>query len=184
MIKVKSLCILLFVVIGLACERSESQTHGNLTPDDTSASKFSTIKEITPIKADQISELVASYSGEKAVLINIWATWCIPCVEEFPHITQVQKEHPDDLQVVFISADFPEEIDRIHEFLRTNEVDWQTYLKDDRDEPFINSIWPDWSGAIPATVIYNKDGTNLTFFERSATYEEFKELALTAINNK
>ena len=184
MIKAKSLGFVFLVTIGLACGRSESHSSKSLIQDDLSPAEFTDILEVESLKADQINELITSYSGDKAVLINIWATWCIPCVEEFPHITQVQKEHPDDLQVVFISADFPEEIDRIHDFLRTNEVDWQTYLKDDRDEPFINAVWPDWSGAIPATVIYNKNGTNLTFFERSATYEEFKELALTAINNK
>ncbi|HAC14341.1 MAG TPA: hypothetical protein DCE78_00120 [Bacteroidetes bacterium] len=184
MIKVKRIWIVLFVVMGFACGKSDSQTQESLNKDASNSTESTKIKEVEPLKADQISELIESYSGEKAVLINIWATWCIPCVEEFPHITQVQKEHPDDLQVIFISADFPEEIDRIHDFLRTNEVDWQTYLKDDRDEPFINAVWPDWSGAIPASVIYNKNGTNLTFFERSATYEEFKNLALTAINNK
>lgn len=141
------------------------------------------VMDVKPIKANEISELVASYAGEKAVLVNIWATWCIPCVEEFPHIVDVQNEFREDLQVVFISADFPEEIDRIHGFLKEQKVDWQTYLKDDRDEPFIDAVWTKWSGAIPATVVYNKDGSNLTFFERSATYEEFRELASQAVNN-
>jgi thiol-disulfide isomerase/thioredoxin len=141
------------------------------------------VKDVMPIKANQISDLIESYSGEKAVLLNVWATWCIPCIEEFPHIVDVQNEFRDDLQVIFISADFPEEIDRIHGFLKDQKVDWQTYLKDDRDEPFINAVWEKWSGAIPATVIYNKNGSNLTFFDRSATYEEFKELASQAVNN-
>lgn len=141
------------------------------------------IKEVQPVTAEGIGSVVASLSGEKAVLLNVWATWCVPCVEEFPHIVKVQEEFRDDLQVVFISADFPEEIDRINGFLKDQAVDWQTYIKDDRDEPFIDAVWPKWTGAIPATVIYNKDGTNLTFFERSATYEEFRELVVQAINN-
>lgn len=141
------------------------------------------VKDVKPIQANQISELVESFAGEKAVLVNIWATWCIPCVEEFPHIVDVQNEFRDDLQVIFISADFPEEIERINGFLKDQKVDWQTYIKDDRDEPFIDAVWEKWSGAIPATVIYNKNGSNLTFFERSATYEEFKEWASQAVNN-
>lgn len=141
------------------------------------------VKDVKPIQANQISELVESFAGEKAVLVNIWATWCIPCVEEFPHIVDVQNEFRDDLQVIFISADFPEEIERINGFLKDQKVDWQTYIKDDRDEPFIDAVWEKWSGAIPATVIYNKNGSNLTFFERSATYEEFKDWASQAVNN-
>ncbi len=144
---------------------------------------FSGIQEVELIKAEEIMPLVNSYSGEKAVLMNIWATWCIPCVEEFPYLVKLQKEYPDDLQVIFISADFPEELERINQFLTQNEVGWQTYLKDDRDEPFIDAVWTEWSGALPATVVYNKDGTRLTAFERPASYEEFKELVLLAIQN-
>jgi thiol-disulfide isomerase/thioredoxin len=145
--------------------------------------EFAGIQEVQPIKADQINPLVTTFSGEKAVLMNIWATWCIPCVEEFPYLVRLQKEYQDELQVVFISADFPEEIDRIHSFLTDNQVDWQTYIKDDRDEPFIDAVWTKWSGALPATVVYNKDGSRLTAFERPATYDEFKELVLKAIQN-
>jgi thiol-disulfide isomerase/thioredoxin len=139
--------------------------------------------EVVNIKAHEIPELVESFAGEKAVLLNVWATWCIPCVEEFPYIIQVQNEHKDDLQVVFISADFPEEIDRINQFLRDQNVNWQTYLKDDNDEAFIDAVHTDWTGAIPISVFYNKDGSLLTYFERGADYDEFKELAVKAISN-
>lgn len=139
--------------------------------------------EVLPLKAHEVQEVVESFAGDKAVLLNVWATWCIPCVEEFPYIIQVQNEHQDELQVVFISADFPEEIDRVNNFLADHGVYWQTYLKDDNDERFIDAVWPDWTGAIPVTVFYNKDGTHLTYFERGAKYEEFKELALKAISN-
>lgn len=139
--------------------------------------------EVVNIKAHEIPALVNSFAGDKAVLLNVWATWCIPCVEEFPYIIQVQNEHKNDLQVVFISADFPEEIDRINQFLRDQNVYWQTYLKDDNDEAFIDAVHTNWTGAIPITVFFNKDGTFLTYFERGADYDEFKELAVKAISN-
>ena len=77
---------------------------------------------------------------------------------------------------------FPEALDRVNEFLSVNNVHWQTYLKDDRDEPFINAIWTEWSGALPATIVYNKSGNKIAAFERPAHYEEFRELAQQAIN--
>jgi thiol-disulfide isomerase/thioredoxin len=139
------------------------------------------ILPVQPIKATEIQHVVSQFSGNKAVLINVWATWCIPCIEELPYIVRVREEFQDNLEVVFISADFPEAIDRVETFLAENNVHWQTYLKDDRDEPFIDAVWKDWSGAIPATVIYTKSGEFMTAFERPATYEEFKELARKAI---
>lgn len=144
---------------------------------------FAGIQDVQLIKAAEINPMVKAFAGEKAVLMNIWATWCVPCVEEFPYLVRLQKEFPDELQVIFISADFPEELERINQFLTQNEVGWQTYLKDDRDEPFIDAVWTEWSGALPATVVYNKDGTQLTAFERPANYDEFRELVLQAIQN-
>jgi len=162
--------LLLATVLIIGCSGSD---------DDQSVD----VLDVMPIKANEISQLVESFAGEKAVLVNVWATWCIPCVEEFPHIVDVQNEFAKDLQVIFISADFPEETDRINEFLKDQKVDWQTYIKDDRDEPFIDAVWTKWSGAIPATVVYNKNGSNFTFFERPATYEEFREWVSQAVNN-
>jgi len=164
----------LLVVLITACSAQVSEQQEE---------SFNEIQEVQLIKAAEIKPLVETFAGEKAVLMNIWATWCVPCVEEFPYLVRLQKEYPDDLQVIFISADFPEELERINQFLVQNEVGWQTYLKDDRDEPFIDAVWTEWSGALPATVVYNKDGSRLTAFERPANYDEFKELVLQAIQN-
>lgn len=141
------------------------------------------VKEVQPVKAADIPVIIASLAGQKAVIVNVWATWCIPCVEEFPYLVRLREEYADDLEIVFISADFPEEVERIHTFLQNNRVTWQTYLKDDRDEPFIEAVATEWTGAIPATVVYNTSGERIYFMERAATYEEFRTLALQAINN-
>lgn len=170
----KNIGLVLLIVFITGCSAQVSEQ---------SVSNFEGIQEVQLIKAAEINPLVETFAGKKAVLMNIWATWCVPCVEEFPYLVRLQKEYPDELQVLFISADFPEELERINQFLTQNEVGWQTYLKDDRDEPFIDAVWTEWSGALPATVVYNKNGTRLTAFERPADYDEFKELVLQAIQN-
>lgn len=138
---------------------------------------------VIEVDAEQVRDVVTQFAGEKAVLVNVWATWCIPCVEEFPYIVQVRDEFKDELEVVFISADFPEALDRVHEFLGNNSVYWQTYLKNDRDEPFIDAVWTDWTGALPATIVYKKNGEKIAAFERAATFEEFRNLAVQATSN-
>ncbi len=134
-----------------------------------------------PIQPEAIPAVLASFQGEKAVLINVWATWCVPCVEEFPHLVELREEFKDQLEVVFISTDFPEDYERVNTFLKDQGVSWQTYLKDGKDEPFILAVHPDWTGAMPATVIYAKNGDLVTFFEKPADYETFKSHILTAI---
>lgn len=139
--------------------------------------------ELINLRAEQVNPVIQQHFPEKAVLVNVWATWCIPCIEEFPYLVQVREEFKEDLEIVFISADFPEALERVNEFLATNNVYWQTYLKDDRDEPFIDAVWTDWSGALPATIVYSKSGNIIAAFERPADYDEFRALALQAINS-
>lgn len=138
---------------------------------------------VIEVTAEDVTQVVGQFIGQKAVLVNVWATWCIPCVEEFPYIVSIRNEFKDDLEVVFISADFPEALERVDKFLADNQVYWQTYLKNDRDEPFIDAVWTDWTGALPATIVYTANGERVAAFERAATYDEFRELAIKAINN-
>ena len=140
-------------------------------------------KVVLPLSADGVPALVSSFSGEKAVLVNVWATWCVPCIEEFPYLVEIQNKYQSDLQVIFISADFPEQINDVNVFLKQQEVYWKTYIKDDNDEAFINAVQPEWRGALPVTVIYNKNGTIHSWFERSATFEEFETHVLKAIKS-
>lgn len=138
-------------------------------------------KPVQPILPEGIAPLMASFQGEKAVLLNVWATWCVPCVEEFPYLVELRNTYKDQLEVVFISTDFPEDLPRVNEFLKTMGVDWQTYVKDGKDEPFIMAIHPDWTGAMPATAVYDKNGALVTFFEKPADYKTFETHILNAI---
>ncbi|KPQ00437.1 MAG: putative thioredoxin [Bacteroidetes bacterium HLUCCA01] len=164
----KHICIVIIAFTALSCGSSQGQ------PDEP--------LELIHLSSDQVEPVIQQHFPDKAVLVNVWATWCIPCIEEFPYLVQIREEFKDDLEVVFISADFPEALDRVNEFLSVNNVHWQTYLKDDRDEPFINAIWTEWTGALPATIVYNKSGNKIAAFERPAHYDEFRELAQQAIN--
>lgn len=130
----------------------------------------------------EIQEVISSYKGDKAVLVNVWATWCVPCVEEFPEIVDIQRKYPEELQVVFISADFPDDRDRAVQFLKDHDVDWTTYYKDAKDEPFINALSPDWSGALPFTKIINKEGEEVAHWENKATFDTFNKHVQQAIN--
>ncbi|WP_176466166.1 TlpA family protein disulfide reductase [Aliifodinibius salipaludis] len=135
------------------------------------------------VSANDIQEVISSYKGDKAVLINVWATWCAPCIEEFPHIVELQQKYEDDLHVVFVSADFPKQREKALEFLRAQNVDWPTYFKTGKDQPFIEALSDDWSGALPFTKILNNDGAVVASWEQGAGYEKFERFTKKAINN-
>jgi len=133
------------------------------------------------VDGDDLQKIIESYEGKRAVLVNVWATWCAPCVEEFPGLVKLQREYPDQLRVVFVSADFPDSRGRALKFLKEQNVDWTTYFKTGSDQPFIEALSSTWSGALPYTKVIGKNGEVVTSWEQSADYEKFKRNVQTAI---
>ena len=120
--------------------------------------------------------------GAKAVLVNVWATWCAPCREEFPNLVKVARElAPRGLRVVLVSADFPGLDAEIRRFLTDQGVDFTTYYREGSDEAFIDAMSPDWSGAIPATFLYDGHGKLVRFWEGKASYPVIERRALDAL---
>ncbi len=116
--------------------------------------------ELIPSTSDQIMSRIKVLSGEKAVLLNIWALWCVPCVEEFPMIVDLGNKY-NDLEVIFISADFKDQTTKVESFLKQHGVESISYIKNEKDEPFITGIHPDWTGSLPFTVVYAKNSGNI-----------------------
>lgn len=96
------------------------------------------------------------------LLVNFWATWCVPCVQEFPDLVRLRETYgPRGLNVVFVSIDRPADVNTVvRRFLRSHGVRFTTYIKGaGNDEGFINAVHHDWSGAIPATFVFDAGGT-------------------------
>jgi thiol-disulfide isomerase/thioredoxin len=129
-----------------------------------------------------IQEHLSSYKGEKAVLLNVWATTCAPCVEEFPMIVSLGNEIKD-LEVVFVSADFDDQLGEVKSYLNEQKVTGVSFIKNEKDQPFINGIHPEWSGSLPFTILYGKiSGKILSFWEGKELESKFRESIEGAIN--
>lgn len=139
---------------------------------------------VISLKPEAISGLIKQKTKEKAVLINVWATWCGPCIEEFPDILQIAEKYKSELEVVFISADFPDDMERVKEFLKNQNVTWPTYIKSGSETEFIEKLHPNWSGALPFTLILKKGGKEITHWENKARMSKFEEFVIKAIETK
>lgn len=109
---------------------------------------------------------------EGTVVINFWATWCGPCVEELPHFNRMARENADEnFSVIFVSLDFDEA--SLSSFLDTHEFEGEVIFLSNglRDPDWIGKVAPAWSGAIPATLAQNFEATETAFHEGSFTYE-------------
>ena len=123
--------------------------------------------------------------GAKVVLVNMWATWCGPCREEFPDIVKLAKTYRDrGLRVVFVSWDTDAAVTR--RFLAQQGVYFPSYIKADseRDPAFIDAIEPRWTGAFPATMIYDGAGKARYFWEGKASYAQLEQRVIEVLNQK
>ena len=139
--------------------------------------------EIKEISLIELSEIINNRNG-KGLLINIWATWCLPCKEEFPGLIKLSNLYEDKIDVVGISIDYPDEAEsKINPFLKEFQLSFTNYVNGENDaEEFINFLNGEWSGAIPATFIYDSDGQQVEFFIGKKSFEEFEAAVLNYFN--
>jgi thiol-disulfide isomerase/thioredoxin len=115
--------------------------------------------------------------GASAVLVNVWATWCLPCREEFPDLMRVYKDlQPKGLRLVLVSADFDDDREKqVQLFLRRYGVDFPSFLKEQQDQEFIDGLSPEWSGALPGSLLYDGSGNLQAVWEGAETYTWMKQ---------
>ena len=143
--------------------------------------------------ADSLSVPVLDYTRLKPYLtkqndttyvVNFWATWCAPCVKELPYFEDLNRDMKNEkVKVILVSLDFKKQIEsKLIPFIRDHDLKSEVIVLYDNDSNFwINDISSEWSGAIPATLVYrNKERT---FYERVFhTREELNEIIQPYLN--
>lgn len=148
----------------------------------TLASAKSPTNEISVVDFDGIRPFLEK-NNDTTYVINFWATWCSPCVKEIPHFEKINQEFSNQkLKIILVSLDFPSQIDsRLIPFIEKRELKSQIIVLDDTNANYwINEVSNEWTGAIPATVIYRRGKRE--FFEKVFSYEELKNLVLEYLN--
>ena len=129
-------------------------------------------------------EKIIGESDGRALLINVWATWCAPCRQEFPELVKLANNYSKEIRVVGISVDEKEDLDsKVIPFLKNQNASFQNYLLKVVDpEDFINALNKNWGGAIPATFIYDKTGNQKEMIVGKQTYAVFEKAIKKVIN--
>ena len=126
---------------------------------------------------------ILEQSNDTTYIVNFWATWCAPCVRELPYFERITKEYANKkVKVILVNLDFPNHYEtRLIPFLEENEIQSKVIMLDDPDaNRWIPEVDLDWTGAIPATVIFNSKERK--FFPREVKYEELEEVVQQFIN--
>jgi thiol-disulfide isomerase/thioredoxin len=97
--------------------------------------------------------------GAKAVLVNVWATWCEPCRDEMPSLLKFFRKHrAEGLRLVLLSVDDEANRDGVLAFLASQGVDFATWIKHGDDKSLMHALDPEWSGNIPASFLFDGRG--------------------------
>ncbi|MEO6726691.1 MAG: redoxin domain-containing protein [Blastocatellia bacterium] len=115
---------------------------------------------VSLLKPAAFPNLVKQSAG-KVLIVNFWATWCGPCVAEFPEFVKLDQTYRDKgVRFVHISADDSTDLkSKVIPFLKEQKAQSDQFLQDTDDpQEMIDIVFKEWSGALPATFVYDKMG--------------------------
>ena len=107
-------------------------------------------------------------------VVNFWATWCKPCVKELPEFEKFKLANQGkSVKVILVSTDLKSRLEHgVEPFVKAHHLTGEIYLLNEAPSSYQERISPDWSGALPATlIVYSKTGKK-KFHESAYTYDE------------
>jgi thiol-disulfide isomerase/thioredoxin len=135
---------------------------------------FASFSQIKKVKVTELDKLIKESDGP--MIINFWATFCIPCIEEIPHFEKLVKKYEKvGLSLLLVSLDMEDDYNKVGPFAKKRKFSSQiVWLDETNADYFIPMIDSSWSGAIPATLFINNKTGYRKFIEEQVEEEELE----------
>jgi len=139
------------------------------------APKSAAARDPEIIDAQAYQKLLERYRG-KPLLVNFWATWCEPCRDEYPMLNELAKQYaPQGLKVVGVSMDDDGDLILMRRFLARYKPVFPNYRKKAGSEAaFRQAVLADWTGSLPVSIFYGKDGQPAGHFLGEGTRDRYE----------
>lgn len=137
---------------------------------------------IENIDAAGIKELIRNKS-DKLRMINIWASWCGPCVMEFPDLVTIDRIYRSrNFEFISINADKLSRKENVLKFLQKNEASNKNFIfNSDNNSELVEAVDPEWSGALPYTIVVEQGGNIIYHLQGPVNTVEMRKLI---VNNR
>lgn len=132
---------------------------------------------------DNLEKLI-TLKNDTTYVVNFWATWCAPCVEELPYFEKAHKKFSKEkVKIILVNLDFPKHIEeRLLPFMEEHNILSEVLILNDPDaNRWINSVDPKWDGSIPATIIHKQNQRE--FYNQQFEEDELNALITKFVNN-
>ena len=129
-------------------------------PAKPASASSAALPKIVPLKPAAFADMLKQRAGN-VVVVNFWATWCGPCVAEFPEFVKLDNEYraKGGVRFVHITADDMSDLKKAAAFLKDQKSNAEQFIQDTEDpQEMIDVVFKDWQGVLPATFVYDKTG--------------------------
>lgn len=135
---------------------------------------IATAQSVKRLSIDELENYINA--SQKPMVVNFWATFCRPCIEELPHFLEARQQYPQ-VELVMVSLDLPGFYPgKIEQFLSSRNFTGPTqfWLNETNADSFCPRIDPSWDGAIPVTLWINPAKKYRKFINRAMTDAQIK----------
>lgn len=153
------LCAVLITVVTRPQVQAKSQTTDHAV-SSAAPLAVSSANIVSLIKPADFQRLKAEAKG-KVLVVNFWATWCPPCLKEIPEFARLDKQFRNrGVHIVTISTDEKARLESdVIPFLKKQNAEFQSFLLESANQQeIIDAVDKNWSGALPATYVFDKAG--------------------------
>ena len=130
--------------------------------------------ELTPISVAEFATALAA-QRDNIVIVNLWATWCVPCLKEIPDLVRLEAELADrGVTLVPVSMDDPADFAFVDAFRRQHFPGFSSYLRATPDmDTLVSVVDFAWNEVLPTTYIIDRQGNVARRIQGKQAYEDF-----------
>ncbi|MEM1244849.1 MAG: redoxin family protein [Acidobacteriota bacterium] len=143
-------------------------------------------QQVEAISAQEFEQLLEHHKGD-VILVNLWATWCIPCIQELPDLSLLQERYRDrGLRIIAVSLDDPEKLeDKVRPFFAKRAPELVSYLQTEDDQyDFVEVLSDEWFGALPTSFLISREGEVVLSQSGRMLYAELEKEVLSELDPK
>lgn len=132
--------------------------------------------KVKPVNLEQLQHDTQSKKNDTLYVLNFWATWCKPCVNELPFFENANSKFAGKkMKMILVSVNSSSDQQKVESFINEKAFKADVWMLSGNPNVWIDAIDPSWSGAIPATVMY-RNGEKVLFHEGEYTQNELDSI--------